>query len=232
MQRFSESLRWRGALMAGLVSALCAPALAGGTMFRCGSSYQDRPCDGGQPSKVVGSSGARQQNTTAVPSAVDGDCADRGNRAKQIVWAKESGKTADVQMASATSEDERRLITEVYRQRGSSLDVQNAIQADCMAQKERAAQAAAMMEAASQLQSQGKPPAKAAPLAADSSRHDAPQVASVDPAMAQKKARCQTLKDQQNDIASIQRAGGDVSQMAQLNRQRQTAAKAWRDAGC
>jgi hypothetical protein len=233
MQR---SVFWRTALMATLAGAVCSTAFAGGTMFRCGSSYQDRPCEGGQPSKVVGSGGSRQQQEATPATAVDGECAERGNRAKQIVWAKESGKTAEVQMAAAASDDERRLIADVYRKRGSSLDVQNAVQADCMAQKERAAQAAALMEAAGKLTAKDKPPTAPVPSgpALDPVRHEAaPQVAAApNPAVAQKKARCQSLKEQQDSIASSQRAGGDMTQMEQLNRQRQSAAKAWRDAGC
>lgn len=237
MQRSSTSGFLRGAWVVGLFGALCLPAFAGGTMFRCGSAYQDRPCDGGQPSKVVGSAGARQQTATAAPAAVDGECADRGNRAKQIVWAKESGKTAEVQLAAARSEGERHLITEVYRQRGSSLDVQNAIQAECMAQKERAAQAAAMMDAASKLQAQGKAPLAPtqSPGATDGANREAVRptmAASPDPAIAQKRARCQSLREEQDGIVSSQRVGGDIHRMEQLNRQRQAAAKALRDAGC
>jgi len=237
MQRSLDGGFWRGAWVAGLLGALCLPAFAGGTMFRCGSSYQDRPCDAGQPSKVVGSAGARQQNAPAAPAAVDGECAERGNRAKQIVWAKESGKTAEVQLASARSEGERHLIAEVYGQRGSSLDVQNAIQAECMAQKERAAQAAAMMEAAGKLQAPGKAPVGRlpSPLAAEGANRDAlrPTMAPAPaPAIAQKKARCQALREEQDGVVSSQRVGGDVHRMEQLNRQRQAAAKALRDAGC
>lgn len=222
----------RTAWVVGLLGALCLPAFAGGTMFRCGSSYQDRPCEAGQTGKVVGSAGARPQTASATPAAVDGECAERGNRAKQIVWAKESGKTAEVQLASARSDDERQLITEVYRQRGSSLDVQNAVQAECMAQKERAAQAAAMMEAAGKLQGQGKPPVAPAATPAPVEAVRPQMAAAPDPAIAQKKARCQSLKEQQDALVSRQRAGGDIHQMEQLNRQRQDAAKAVRDAGC
>lgn len=159
-------------------------------MFRCGSSYQDRPCDAGQPAKVIHSSGvARDQAPPVSPSApaamtvtpttaavkVDAECAALGNRAKQVVWAKESGRTAEVQLAAATSDDDRRLIADVFNRRGSSLEVRQGVESDCMA---------------------SKGPGALANL-------------------------CQVLKGQMG-----------VDQTDPNNRQRQAAAKAWRDAGC
>lgn len=163
-------------------------------MFRCGSSYQDRPCDAGQPAKVINSSGvARDQKPTTLPPAsplvatgaavapvgaakVDAECAALGNRAKQVVWAKESGKTAEVQLAAATTEGDRRLIADVFNRRGSSLEVRQAVETDCMAAK--------------------------APVGG---------LANL----------CQVLKGQM-----------DLEPTEPNNRQRQAAAKAWRDAGC
>lgn len=176
--------------LAPLLGALCSPALAG-TMFRCGSSYQDRPCDAGQPAKVINSSGVARERvsapahaaasapvaTTVAAPRVDAECAARGNRAKQIVWAKESGRTAEVQLAAANSEDARRLISDVFARNGSSLDIRRDVEADCMA-------------------------AKAGPSG----------LANI----------CQVLKTQLDS----------ADQTDPNNRQRQAAAKAWRDAGC
>jgi hypothetical protein len=233
MQRSQRSvghLFWLGAF----ASLLCSSAWAGGTMFRCGSSYQDRPCDGGQTSKVIGSGGSVRQQASAEPAAkVDPECSERGNRAKQIAWGKEAGKTQDVQIAAATSEEERRLVADVYRRRGSSLDVRNGVEADCMAERERAAQAAALMEAAGKLLSQGKAASGASPsVPAPAVPPQAQAPAGMSPSVADKKSRCQALKEQDDSIVSKQRVGGNIDQMEQLNRQRQSAAKALRDAGC
>lgn len=179
--------------LAPLALALCTPALAG-TMFRCGSSYQDRPCDAGQPAKVINSSGVARERVSAPAHApvsapvatavaatrVDAECAARGNRAKQIVWAKESGRTAEVQLADARTEDARRLISDVYARSGSSVDIRRDVEADCMA-------------------------AKAGPSAPSG-------LANI----------CQVLKTQMDA----------ADQADPNNRQRQAAAKAWRDAGC
>lgn len=184
MQRSPRSLFW----LVPLLGTLCSPVLAG-TMFRCGSSYQDRPCDAGQPAKVIGGSGVAREHVVSAPMSapaavpapvpvlarVDAECAAMGNRAKQIVWAKESGKTAEVQLAAATSEDARRLISDVYSRRGTSLEVRHGVETDCMAAK--------------------------APTTG---------LANI----------CQVLKGQVD-------AETDPN-----NRQRQAAAKAWRDAGC
>ncbi|MES2088371.1 MAG: hypothetical protein V4532_00080 [Pseudomonadota bacterium] len=231
MQRFLVSWLSAGALM----GALCAPAMAGGTLFRCGSSYQDRPCDASQPSKVISGNGrVRQQAPEAEAAVVDVECAGRGARAKQIVWAKESGKTAEVQMASATSDEDRRMIADVYRRRGSSLDVKNGIEADCMAEKDRAAQGAAMIEAGLKLQGRDKVASAPAVPSDRAQPAPAPQAATVPSpaAAADKAARCQSLKAQVDSITSRQQSGGSMDQMEQLNRQRQTAAKAMRDVGC
>ena len=233
MHRSARRLFW----LAPLVGTLCAPVFAGGTMFRCGSSYQDRPCDAGQPSKVIGSNGAsREQPAEAEATPVDAVCAARGNRAKQIVWAKESGKTAEVQLAAATSEGDRRLIADVYSRRGSSLAVSKGVEADCMAERERAAQAAALIEAAGKLQAQDRPalPPAQAESARPAETAAPPRQATTAPqaTLAAKNARCQAMKGQLDEVTAAQRAGGTMAQMDQLNRQRQMAAKAWRDAGC
>lgn len=187
MPFFPQRLFW----LACLTGALCSPAFAGGTMFRCGSSYQDRPCDAGQPAKVLNSSGvAREHVATPAPASsasavtaavapprVDAECAALGNRAKQIVWAKETGRTAEAQLAAATSDEDRRLITDVYRRRGSALDVRSGVESDCMASR--------------------------SPTAAQANI-------------------CQVLKNQMDSEPAS----------SQLNSKRQSAAKAWRDAGC
>ena len=208
-------------------------------MFRCGSSYQDRPCDAGQPAKVINRSGvSREQVPVAGSSKVDAECADRGTRAKQVVWAKESGKTADVQLSSATSDEDRKLVAEVYRRRGSSLDVSKGIEADCMADKDRAGQLAALLDAAARLKGQDAPAPIPAARPTEVRRAETPvppappQAVLAGPDSADRLARCRALKGQLDALTAGQRAGGTITQMEQLNRQQQSAAKAWRDVGC
>lgn len=112
-------------------------------MYRCGSNYQDRPCTG-QDSRVISPSGAGQ--ATQGPAVADAGCVQRGQDAQKIAWVRETGKTEPEQAASQPAQ--RALIAEVYRRRGSSLDIRQAIEAECVAEKERAAQSAASLESA------------------------------------------------------------------------------------
>ncbi|EHR72609.1 hypothetical protein BurJ1DRAFT_3806 [Burkholderiales bacterium JOSHI_001] len=134
------------ALLAGLA---VGPAQAQ-KMYRCGSNYQDRPCSG-QDSRVISRSGAGQDMPAAAP--VDAGCAKRAADAQKLAWVRETGKTEAEQAAAQPGQ--RDLVAEVYRRRGSSLEIRNAIEAECVAEKERSAQAAAMLESALRQGGQG-----------------------------------------------------------------------------
>lgn len=84
-------------------------------MFRCGSAYQDRPCET-ETGKVIGNTNAVAPPTSK--QATDTDCTQRGVSAQRVMWAREAGKTAESQLESATGPEARRLITDVYRKRG------------------------------------------------------------------------------------------------------------------
>lgn len=201
-------------------------------MYRCGNVYQDRPCAGEQQGKIIGSTGATQ--ASAAP-AVDGYCARKGASAQKIMWAKEVGKTEEMQLSAATSGEERKLIADVYRKRGSSVEVRAAIEADCTAERQRAAQAAALIEAAAKLQGQDKP-AAATPAAATSANSDAAAVRQQQEAAAReaasKKSRCGTLASRLENIRNSQRTGGSAATMDGLRRQQQDTEKEWNEAGC
>lgn len=217
----------------GLFLMLCASAQAQ-TMYRCGSVYQDRPC-ADQPGRVVGSSTRASQSPTE--SAVDRDCSQRGAAALKIMWARESGRTEEMQLSSSTHPSERKLISDVYRKRGSSVDVRSAIEADCAAEKGRAAQAAALIEAAGKLTTQDRiAPAPAQNEAAGAASRAAAgkeYEASVEQSnAANKKARCDSLNARVESIRSQQRIGGSASVMDSLNQQRRDTDKALSAAGC
>ena len=123
-------------------------------MYRCGSTYQDRPCDGAQPGKKLGGSGnssAAEASSSPKP-AVDLNCTRRGSDAEKIKWTREAGRTEEMQLAAARDSGQRALISEVYGRSGTSGEVRAAVEAECMAEKDRAAQAAVLMEAAAKLQ--------------------------------------------------------------------------------
>jgi hypothetical protein len=178
MHRASTNTTDRAAWVAArLTSVLLGVALllAGGAhaskMYRCGSVYQDRPCDAAQEGKVVGHTST--PGSAPARTAVDAECTQRGADSQKVMWVREAGKTEAEQLAGATTTEQRKLVGAVYRRHGSSIDVRSAIESDCMADKQRAAQAAALIEAAAKLQDQGASgqgaPAAAAAAAASAS---------------------------------------------------------------
>lgn len=223
---------WVGLSLLFLMACLGDSAQAQ-KMYRCGNTYQDRPCAGEQQGKILGSTGVTQP--TAAP-AVDDQCAQRGAQAQRIMWAKETGRTEEMQLAAATSGYEKQLIGEVYRKRGSSVEVRTAIEGDCMAEKQRAAQAAALTEAAAKLQGQGVPAATAGPPAvkpaSDQDTEARRQQEAEARLAADKKARCDGMSAQLENIRNSQRSGGNAATMDYLRSQQRKIEGEFRSAGC
>lgn len=197
-------------------TAICFPAEAQ-TLYRCGKSFQDRPCDSAAPGKAV-STGASAPQTTAGSTASSLACAQRGENAKRIAWAREVGKTRDEQLAGSTSPDHRNLIAEVYQMRGNAYEVSAAVEAKC-AEKEKEARAAAA--AITLLQEQ----AAASPTAGNSGERTSPanqQAANQQESAnsAAKKERCDGFASQLQGLQDNERAGGSASQMDSLKKQR------------
>jgi hypothetical protein len=213
--------------------SLCTSAQAQ-KMFRCGSTYQDRPCEGATSGKTVRDFSQPADASSSPGQVADASCAKRGADAQQIAWARESGKTADAMASQATSEEQAKLIAEVYNRRGSALEVRNAVQAQCMEEKAQAARLAAMLSAA--LKAQGAATAGSGPTAAGATPNSAPTSAAAPPvqqtATADNKNRCASLNAQLASIRNRQRTGGTAKTMESLNQQRQEIESAARDAGC
>jgi len=213
--------------------ALIAAALSGQseaqTLYRCGKQYQDRPCDAGQQGRAVGNATSQSAGGTT-----DADCSRRGERALKIIWAREGGTTVDAALSQSGGGDERRLVEEVYQKRGSASQIRAAIEVDCVAQKERDAQAAAMVKALGLPQnSQSGQPQPAQPPAEDPQAAEArrQRLAAEDQA-ARKKETCARLNgDMQRNLAA-QRSGGGIATMEKLNEQRRDIARRMSDAGC
>jgi hypothetical protein len=215
-------------LLAGMAASAHAQK-----MYRCGNTYQDRPCMGEQPGKVIGSTGTPRP--AAAAPAADPYCAQRGEKAQKIMWAKEAGRTEEMQLSSATQPEERKLVGEVYRKRGSSVEVRAAIEADCMDERKRAAQAAALLEAAAKLQGQSAPAAAAAPPVAreaDPAASEQRQREAAARKQADKKTRCDRIASRIESIKNSQRAGGSGAAMDRLRQQKLDAEKEWGEAGC
>jgi len=110
------------------------------TMYRCGNSFQDTPCANQNYSKTI--KAAKASSTVAKsgdlsPYQVDADCKQRGDAAKKMMWLRQTGKTKEEQLESAEDEQAQALVNEVYNNRGTTLEVKNAIEQSCMQQKEQ-----------------------------------------------------------------------------------------------
>jgi len=220
-------------LSACLLTLASVHAAQAQSLFRCGNTYQDQPCNTDQKGKVVGDTGAAKPEAA---SKADPACARKGAQAQKIMWGREAGQTAEVQLAAAASESDRQLITDVYGRRGNSVDVRAAIEADCVAARERALRAAALIDAAAKLQATDSPAvaATAPPTAATAAAPRRLDTAAPTEAKSafSRKALCQTLTRRVDSIQERQRAGGGVADMEALNRQRAQAEEERRQTGC
>lgn len=221
----------RLALGASLVWLLfCGPAVA--QMYRCGSTYQDRPCDAGQPSKTINVSNA---STGEARVAADSGCTQRGKSSLKISWAREAGATSDKLLAEAKGADQKKLIEEVYQKRGSAAEVRAAIEADCMAEKERLAQAAALAAAAAKLagSSATGPAPSPRPSETDAKAVDKQRQQEAAAREApRKKSRCMEIDAEMENIRQRQRAGLSAGDMDRLNQRQRELAQSRSQAGC
>lgn len=233
-----KTTRVTSGALAALAASMLACADAGAqTMYRCGNKYQDRPCDAGQKGKAVGSTGVG--TPSAGTAAVDADCARRGKDSLKIVWSREGGASQEQLLAEIDrrrgSESEKAFVRDVYRRPGSAGTVQSAVEADCAVEKEKAARAAALLDALgkTQGQSQGQnvPPPAAAQPAVDTERLRAE--ADARRAEQEKKNTCARLTASMNTLRAEERRGGSIATMERLNeRRRSLQAQANEAGGC
>jgi len=223
-------------LTAATIACSAAPALAQ-TMYRCGSTFQDHPCGGDQAGQAIGTiSRTDAARTSTASPRLSAECSQRGIAAQKIKWMREAGKTQQEQVAAAGG-DRQDLIADVYRRQGTSAQVRSAIEEDCMAEQERSAQAAALLASANRAKGANGSGGSSGDGRDNDSVAAAPGVAS--PARdntgsnaADRKATCQQLNSQLDEIRSRQRAGGDLRAMEELRQQDSAIRNKRRAAGC
>src|SRR6266850_5925366 len=131
------------AMMLVTAMLLCGGALSQ-TLYKCGRTYQDRPCDDGKGRSM----GAATSSLGVTSGPTDAECVQRGQDSLKIVWAREGGATEERMLAEAPTPAQRRLVQEVYRERGSASQIQSAIATGCIAQKQQIERDAALAAAA------------------------------------------------------------------------------------
>lgn len=125
-------------LLKALVCILltCSQASIADDLYRCGNSYQDRPCKGAKNSSAVTKKAPHKANQAVKqsqsPSATNADCKQRGEAAKAIAKLREAGKTQEQQINATSDTSSQALIKKVYNRRGSALQVQHAFEHECM----------------------------------------------------------------------------------------------------
>jgi hypothetical protein len=153
----------------------------------------------------------------------------------KIMWAREAGATAERQLSETNRPDERKLILDVYQKNGTAREVRAAIEADCIAEKERLALAAELAATAAKLSGQNQPPqamprgpSDAEMKAAESRRKEEDATRKTN----MKKAQCDNYEVRIENIRKNQRAGSSAQGMESLNQQRRDIEKEKHDSGC
>jgi hypothetical protein len=210
--------------------ALAACGVQAQTMYRCGKTFQDRPCDANVTEQRIvpggGRAGAPNGPSAAVAaSPFAAECMRRGEHAQRITWQREGGATMERQINDARGNRELiDTIQSVYSRRGTAPEIRSQIENECVAQKQRQSDAAAALATLQkQAGPQGAPaPADAAPIA-----QARPVVANTGPNPA-----CEGLKRQKDDIEARARRGGSAHAMESLNRERRDVERQMSDAKC
>ena len=195
------------------------------TMYRCGTVYQDRPCENGQQGKIIG---VNRPADPANKPALDPVCTRRGEDAKKIIWSREGGASAEQLMAETGSAERRRLIADIYAIRGNSLDVRLAIESDCMAENNRIRQGGNLQ----QEESLGRLGAAERKMPTTGDMEKGVESKDLDTAARRKRAQCDAINVQLESNRSSQRNGGSSASMDSLNQQKYLLENALKSANC
>ena len=217
-------------LLAALLLLAPAAAWVGAAqaqnMYRCGKTYQDRPCAAGQTGKVVGR--AAGSAPAAQASGVPAECVQMGKDSLKIVWSREGGATQERLLADARTAAERRLVLDVYRRPGAASHVQAAVEADCVVAKAKAEEDAAIaLAAALKAQREGKLPPAAAGEPAPAAPAASPRIP-----IQEAKRDCAGFERQAEALRADERRGGSARVMEQLSDRRRSLQSQRSAAGC
>ncbi|MBR7746556.1 hypothetical protein [Undibacterium baiyunense] len=198
------------------------------TMYRCGSSYQDKPCTG-QAGVVIGSAKKVDINELNSAVRVDPACKRRSEEAKKIIWMREAGAQQSDLLAKSSDAENRRLIADVYAVRGNINDIRASIEKNCMEEKDRNRQFALAEATEADMQALRQLQQKQAQRAAQTSQANDKVVKEVNSEQispdasvmaAKKRLPCPNLKNQMEIIKANLRTGADAQTMQMLNQQK------------
>ncbi|MEN9867429.1 MAG: hypothetical protein RL748_3019 [Pseudomonadota bacterium] len=210
-----------------LLLAACCLAQAQ-ALYRCGNTYQDKPCPAGQVGKIV----KKDIGTADTPLAgIDSQCARRGQDVQKLVWAREAGATQAQMMEKAQSDEERDLIVQVYVQRASASEMKRLVEANCVKEKQLAAQNGFVRPAARNADN-----GSAARSAASAARADGGEEGNVQKNRAddaeKKKQVCDRLRENILNVINLQRKGGTAREMEEYSKRKRELDSQTAKAGC
>ena len=236
--------------IAALASLTVLASGAAHAVYRCGNVFQDRPCDdGGAPARsnpgkaasppAPATPAARPVLQPAAPATAQSPfaaaCARVGQAAQQMAWKREGGATQDVQLsdlpAAGSREEMTRTLDSVYRKRGSAPAIRAAIEAECVAEKQQAADTAEAIrvlqaqQAGTKATAASAPAATAHPASEDAARKQPPSDAGPSPS-------CPGWRSQLTTINDEFRRGGNAAAMEQLQSRRRGVEKQMREGRC
>ncbi|MEZ0308089.1 MAG: hypothetical protein ACAH21_09190 [Ramlibacter sp.] len=207
-------------------------------VYKCGNVYQDRPCDekGPQAHLTPGMRPAQSTTPAGAPAAAAAGspfaaaCARVGEEAQKVSWKREGGATREKQLAETPAS--ANIIESVYRKRGSAPEIRAAVEAECFAEKQQAADTAAAIAA---LQAQQR----AAQVSAPVSQSAPPPAAATSAAPTQKTAAaagpsssCPAWRSRMDTINAEFRQGGTAAHMESLHNRRRDVEKLMREGNC
>ncbi|MES2041521.1 MAG: hypothetical protein V4495_27205 [Pseudomonadota bacterium] len=198
------SLTLTSLLQALLMTSVLPGHVQAQNLYRCGSTYQDKPCDAGQPSQLIKKN---PSPSTSDKPPLDGNCIRRGEEAKKVIWFKEGGAFQDKLQAEAKTAEQRKIIADVYAMKGNANDIRMKIESDCMAEKDSERKfgtranddEVSRHQAAERKAVNGETPK-------DNSKPDVTEAA-------RKQKQCEDVRKQINALRNTQKAGGSAQEM-------------------
>ena len=245
--------------IAALLVLSAAPALA---MYRCGNVFQDKPCASGTEIRLS-PSGRHMPAVTSAPSNMPARapaagspfaaaCARAGEQAQRMVWKREGGASQEQQLTDPpgvlSRSEQAKLLGDVYARRGTAMEVRNAIQAECLVEKPKEAEAAELLgrlrkqsgesdaaaspSTSSAASASATPPVAAAPpqAGASASENAATRPASI--SSRPSAATCAGLRKAVDDVNARLRQGGSAQAMERMQNDRRSAESSLRSSGC
>ena len=216
------------------LKAACSLALLAGAnscfaQYRCGNSFQDFPCSSGNNAKqtVVTKNNvetaATPNTATQSASAFAVVCGRWGKSALDVAWKREAGALRETQITKPageiSSKDHTFVVDSVYAKRGTAPTIRNAVEAECLIQKQQEADEAAAL--AAMARKSGGNNGNVPNLVQNDAGSQPPTAGNAKAQQAVKrKEKCLELEEQLIDVKKNARRGGKIGTMEKLNDER------------